>query len=60
MEEFKGKCEEMSIHFVRPNPGMGSDPDEIMIDDIDRHRKTEAYAIVYLPADCDGKTNASV
>ena len=35
---------------------MASNPDEIMID----ARKTEAYTIVCLPADCDGKTNASV
>ena len=38
---------------------MVSDPDEIMIDDIIKPRKTEAYTFVHLPADCDGKTNAS-
>ena len=31
-----------------------------MIDDIRRPRKTEAYTTVHLPAECDGKTNASV
>ena len=39
---------------------MVSDPDEIMIDDIERLRKMETYTIVHLPADCDGNTNASV
>ena len=39
---------------------MASDPDEIMIDDIKRPRKTEAYTIPHLPADFDDKTNASV
>ena len=38
---------------------MVSDPDEIIIDDINRPRKREAYTIVHLPADCDGKSNAS-
>ena len=39
---------------------MVSDQDEIMTDDINRPRKIEAYTIVHLPTDCDGKTNASV
>ena len=39
---------------------MVSGPDEIMIDDINRPSKTEAYTNVHLPADCDGKTKASV
>ena len=38
---------------------MASDPDENMIDDINRPRKTEAYSIVHLQADCDGMTSAS-
>ena len=39
---------------------MASDLEEIMIDDIRRPRKAEAYTIVHLPADCEGKTNTSV
>ena len=39
---------------------MASDPDEIMIDDIIRPRKTETCTTVHLPADCDSKTSASV
>ena len=47
-------------HFIGPYPDMVNDPDEIMIDDIKRPRKTEEYTIVNLPADCDGETNASI
>ena len=50
----------IDVHFVRPYPDMVSDPDEIMIDNIKRPRKKEAYTIVHLPADCDCKTNTSV
>ena len=60
MEEFNGQYDEFNIHFFRPDPDMASDLDEIMIDDIKRPWKTEAYTIVHLPADCDGKTNATV
>ena len=60
MEEFEGQYNEISACFVGSYPHIASDPDEIMIDDIKRPRKTEAYTIVHLPADCDGKTNASV
>ena len=60
MEEFNCRCDEIDIHFVEPYPDMASDPDEIMIDDINRPRKTEAYTIVHLPADCNGKTSVSV
>ena len=60
MEEFDGHYDEIDIHFVGPYPAMANDPDEIKMDDINRSRKTEAYTIVHLPADCNGKTNASV
>ena len=60
MKEFDGQYVEMDIHFVGPYPAIAADPDEIKIDDIKRPRKTEAYTTVHLPADCDGKTNASV
>ena len=60
MKEFNGQYDEINIHFVGPYPHMASDPDEITIDDINRPRKTEAYTIVHLQADCDGKTNASI
>ena len=60
MEESNGQYDEIDIHFISPHPAMASDPDEIEIDDINRPRKTEAYIIVHFPADCDGKTNASV
>ena len=60
MEEFDDQHDETDIHFVGPYPAMASDPDEIKIDDINRTRKTEAYTIVHLSADCDCKTNASV
>ena len=60
MEELDGQYDKIDMHFVRLYPNMVSDPDEIMIDDINRPRKTEAYTIVHLPADCDGKTNASI
>ena len=60
MEESDGQYDEIDIHFVRSNPDLVSDSDEIMIDDIKRTRKTEAYTIVHLEADCDDKTNASV
>ena len=59
MEKFDGQNDEIDIHFVGPYLDMFSGPDEIMIDDIKRPRKTEAYTNVHLPADCDGKTNAS-
>ena len=60
MEEFDGQHDEIDMHFVGPHLNMASDPDEIMIDDINRPRKTEAYTTVHLPADCDGKTNAAI
>ena len=60
MEEFNGQYDEIDVHFVWPYPDMASDPEEIMIDDIKRPRKTEAYTIVHFPADCQGKTNACV
>ena len=60
MEEFDGQYNEIDKHYVRPYPAMAINPDEIKIDDINRPRKTEAYTIVHLPADCDGKTNVSV
>ena len=60
IEEFDGQYDEVNIHFVRPYPVMASNPDEIMIDDVNRPRKTEACTIVHLPTDCDGKTNATV
>ena len=60
MKEFNGQYDEIDVHFVKPYPDMAHDPDEIMIADIKRPRKTEAYTIVHLLADCDGKTNASV
>ena len=60
MEVFNGQYDEINVHFVGPYPDMVSDPDEIMIDDIKRSRKTGEYTIVHVPADCDGKTNASV
>ena len=58
IEEFSGQYDEMDVHFVSTYPDMASDSDEN--DDIKRLRKTEAYTIVHLPADCDGKTNASI
>ena len=60
MEEVKGQYDEINIHFVVLYLDMASDPDEIMINNINRPWKTEAHTIVHLPADCDGKTNASV
>ena len=45
MREFDGQYDEINIHFVGPYPDMVSDPDEIMIDDIKRPRKTEAYTL---------------
>ena len=39
---------------------MASHPDEIMIDDSNRPRETEAYTIVHLPVDCNGKTSAYI
>ena len=60
LEEFNGQYDEIDVHFVGLYPDMASDPGEIMIDDIKRPRKTEAYIIVHLPADCEGKTNASL
>ena len=60
MDEFNGQYDEIDVHFVGPYPDMASDPDEIMIDDIKRPRKTETYTIVHLPADCVGKNNSSV
>ena len=39
MEEFDNQYDEINIHFVRHYPDMASDPDEIMIDDINRTRK---------------------
>ena len=59
MEECDGQYDKIDVHFVGSYPNMVSDPDEIMIDDIKRPRRTEAYTILHLPADCDGKTNAS-
>ena len=60
MEEFDVQYDEIDVHFVGPYPDMASDLDEIMIDDIKKSSKTEAYTIRHLPADCDGKTNASI
>ena len=60
MEEFNGQYDEITVHFAGPYPDMTSDPEEIMIDDIKRPRKTKAYTTVHLPADCEGKTYASV
>ena len=60
MEESDGKYDEINVHFIGPDPAMASGPDEIKIDDINRARKTEAYTIVHLSADCDAKTNTSV
>ena len=60
MEEFNGQYDEIDAHFVRPYPDIVSDPDENMIDDIKRPKKTESYTIVNLLSDCDDKTNASV
>ena len=59
MDEFNGQYDDIDAHFVGPYPDIASDPEEIMIDDIKRPRKPEAYTIVHLPADFDGKTNAS-
>ena len=58
MDEFNGQYDESDVHFVGAYPDMASDPVEIIIDDIKRTRKTEAYTIVFLPGDCDGKINA--
>ena len=60
MDEFDGQYDKISVLFVGPYPDMASDPEEIMIDDIKRPGETEAYTIVHLPADFDGKTNVSV
>ena len=60
MEECDGQYDEIDVHFIGPYPDMVCDPDEIMIDDIKRPRKTEAYIIVHFPSDCGGKTNACV
>ena len=60
IEEFDGQYDEIDVHFVGPYPDMASDPDEIMINDINRPWKADAYTIVNLPADCEGKTNASI
>ena len=42
MEEFNGQYDEINVPFVRPYPDIVSDPEEIIIDDIKRPRKTEA------------------
>ena len=42
MEEIDSQYDEFNIHFVGPYPDIASDPDEIMIDDINRLRKTDA------------------
>ena len=60
MEEFDGQYSDIDVQFVRPYPDMVSDPDKIMIDDIKRPRKTEAYTIVHLLADGDGRTKTNV
>ena len=60
MDEFDGQYEDIHVHFVGPYPDVTSDPEEIMIDDIKRPRKTEAYTIVHLQTDCEGKTNDSI
>ena len=60
MEEFNGQYDEINICFVLPYPDMASALDEILIDDINRPRKTEAYTIVHILGDSDGKNNASV
>ena len=60
MEESDCQYDENDVHLVRPCPDMASNPEEIMIDDFKRPRKTEVYTIVHLPADCEGNTNASV
>ena len=60
MKELNGQYDEINVYFIGPFPDMVSDSDEIMIDNIKRPRITEAYTIVHLPADCDGKTNASI
>ena len=59
MEESNGQYDEIDVHFFWPYSDMGIDAYEIMIDDIKRLRKTKAYTIVHLLADCDGKTDAS-
>ena len=59
MDEFNGQYDKIDVHFVGPCPDMVSHPEEIMIDDIKRTRKKEAYTIAHFPADCDGKTNTS-
>ena len=60
MEEFNGQYDEINVHFVGAYPDMVSDLDEVMINDIKRPRKTEAYTIMHLPVYCDVKTNVSV
>ena len=60
MEEFDGQYDKIDIHFVGPYLDMASDPEEIMIDDNKGPRKTEAYTIVHLLADCEPMTNATV
>ena len=59
MDGFDGQYDEIDVHFVGPYPGIASDPELIMIDDIQRTRKTEAYTIMHLPSDCHGRSNAS-
>ena len=48
MEEFNSQYDEIGIHFVRSYPDMVSDPDEIIIGDIKRPRKTEALCTYQL------------
>ena len=53
------KYDEIDLHSVNlPDPD--DDPEKIKINDVVEPQKTEAYMIIHLPADCKGKTDASV
>ena len=62
VNEYDSQYNEIDIHFINVDPDLSftDDPDEIKVDDVAKHRKTEAYTIVHLPTNCEGKTNASV
>ena len=62
VDEYDSQYDEIDIHFINVDPDLifTDDPDEIIVDDVAKPRKTEPYTIVHLPTSCEGKTDASI